>query len=165
MSKTGTTQPLQFRVAGSGDAARLREFIGQLYDEDRIPMVDDRVARGIAALLADRAHGEALFWLDDAGNEVGYSIMTLCFSVEQGGVYALLDELYLAPPVRGRGHASRILAAVAERARARGCERMYLEVNRHNTDAARLYLANGYVDIGRGLLALTLDGPVADRAQ
>ncbi|WP_242107764.1 GNAT family N-acetyltransferase [Luteimonas aquatica] len=148
--------PLDFRPATAADAALLIALMRAFYAEDRIEFDEARVRRGIDALLADPANGEALLWLDEDGNVAGYAIVTACFSIEQGGRYALLDELYLAPSARGRGWGRQSLSLLERRAADRGARRMRLEVNRHNAAARGLYLRLGYRDEARDLLTLAL---------
>jgi hypothetical protein len=89
---------------------------------------------------------------------VGYAVIAMGFSLEQGGHFMLLDELYLS-------HRARVVAAASRRwpsansARGRGVSRLRLEVNHHNELARRLYLASGYIDDTRDLLTLPLDHP------
>lgn len=153
------TVPLDFRVATQADAPRLIELMRSFYAEDQITFDEARVVRGVDALLSDPRNGEALLLLDEQGRVGGYVVVAMGFSLEQGGHFALLDELYLAPGVRGRGRGRQALAIVESRARGRGVTRLRLEVNRHNELARRLYLAIGYVDDTRDLLTLPLDHP------
>ena len=153
------TAPLDFRLATRADEELLIALMRDFYAEDKIEFDDARVRRGVDALLADPRNGEVLLWLDEAAAVVGYAVIAMGFSLEQGGHFALLDELYLAPGVRGRGRGRQALAIVEQRARARGVERLRLEVNRHNELARRLYTATGYIDDTRDLMTLPLDHP------
>jgi len=74
----------------------------------------------LAALLEDPRNGEVLLWLDEAGTVVGYGALAMGFSLEQGGHFALLDELYLAHAARGRGRGKQALAILEQRANAAG---------------------------------------------
>ena len=153
------TAPLDFRMATRADEAQLIALMREFYIEDQIAFDESRVRRGVDALLADPRNGEVLMLLDENGAVGGYVVIAMGFSLEQGGHFALLDELYLAPGVRGRGRGRQALAIVEQRARARGVERLRLEVNRHNELARRLYLASGYINDTRDLLTLPLDHP------
>nr|WP_255429740.1 GNAT family N-acetyltransferase [Streptomonospora sp. PA3] len=53
------------------------------------------------------------------------------------------------PEARGRGAAGVVLAALAQWAHARGAERMYLQVERDNTPALRLYQRAGFTEACR----------------
>lgn len=148
--------PLDFRLATRADEALLIALMRAFYAEDRIEFDLARVQRGVDAVLADPRNGEVLLWLDGSGTVAGYAVIAMGFSLEQGGHFALLDELYLAPAARGRGRGRQALAIVEQRARARGVGRLRLEVNRHNELARRLYAASGYVDDIRDLMTLPL---------
>ena len=153
------TAPLDFRLATAADAALLTGLMRDFYAEDQIVFEAARVRAGLDALLGDPRNGEALLWLDAQGQVVGYAVLAMGFSLEQGGHFALLDELYLTPQGRGRGRGKQALAIIEQRARGRGIARLRLEVNRHNALARRLYLATGYIDDTRDLLTLPLDHP------
>lgn len=153
------TAPLDFRLATVADAALLTGLMREFYAEDQIVFEAARVRAGLDALLGDPRNGEALLWLDAQGQVVGYAVLAMGFSLEQGGHFALLDELYLTPQGRGRGRGKQALAIIEQRARGRGIARLRLEVNRHNALARRLYLATGYIDDTRDLLTLPLGHP------
>jgi len=68
-----------------------------------------------------------------------------------------LDKLYVRYDLRGRGFGSLLMRHVERAARARGCSRIYLQVNKNNVSAISAYLRNGYrvsgaarFDIGHG---------------
>ncbi|MCA7026277.1 GNAT family N-acetyltransferase, partial [Stenotrophomonas acidaminiphila] len=58
--------------------------------------------------------------------EAGYITLGWCFSVEQGGRFVLLDELYLAPAARGRGWGREALALARDWAIVEGASEMRL---------------------------------------
>ncbi len=89
---------------------------------------------------------------------VGYITLGWCFSVEQGGRFVLLDELYLGPAARGRGWGRQALALARDWAAGQGAAVIRLEVNHHNAKAKSLYLSAGYRDDERDILTLSLDG-------
>ncbi|GAB3053058.1 GNAT family N-acetyltransferase [Stenotrophomonas tumulicola] len=153
------TTSLDFRLATRADEAQLLTLMRAFYVEDQIQFDEARVQRGVDALLADPRNGEVLLWLDADGAVGGYAVIAIGFSLEQGGHFALLDELYLAPGLRGGGRGKQALAIVEQRARGRGVARLRLEVNRHNALARRLYEATGYIDDTRDLMTLPLDHP------
>lgn len=153
------TAPLDFRLATVADTELVVELMRAFYAEDQLDFDEARVRRALAALLEDPRNGEVLLWLSETGEVVGHAALAMGFSLEQGGHFALLDELYLQHDARGRGRGKQALAILEQRANARGVARMRLEVNHHNELARRLYLATGYVDDTRDLLTL----PLAER--
>jgi ribosomal protein S18 acetylase RimI-like enzyme len=150
------SSPLAYRLATQADHGRLIALMRAFYAEDRIAFDQARVQRGVEALLDDPRNGEALLWLDAHAQVAGYAVIAMGFSLEQGGHFVLLDELYLSPALRGRGLGRQALAIVEQRARARGVGRLRLEVNHHNTLGKRLYLSAGYLDDARDLLTRSL---------
>ncbi|GAA4988143.1 GNAT family N-acetyltransferase [Yinghuangia aomiensis] len=50
-----------------------------------------------------------------------------------------LQDLFTAPEARGAGVGRALIAAVADWARARGCDRVYWQTHEDNTAARRLY--------------------------
>ncbi|MCD9027714.1 GNAT family N-acetyltransferase [Luteimonas sp. BDR2-5] len=152
------TQSLQTRVAGPGDEARLLELVRAFYAEDRIVFDPVRVSNALHALLADPACGTILL-LGDGDGIAGYLALTRGFSLEQGGHFALLDELYLGPAARGRGWGADALAAAIEVARGWQVATPRLEVHHHNPRAKALYQRLGFADDHRDLLTLDLAAP------
>ena len=146
---------LALRPVRHGELPELLDMLRRFYVEDRIPLDEPRVRRGLEQLLADAALGAVLF-AEAKGERVGYLVLGWCFSIEQGGRFVLLDELYLVPAVRGQGLGRQALALAAQWARQQGAAVMRLEVNHHNARAKALYLSCGYADDQRDLLSLDL---------
>ena len=59
-----------------------------------------------------------------------------------------LYAMWVAPDARGAGVGRALLDAVADWARARGCDRLILTVTESNGTARRFYAARGFVDTG-----------------
>ena len=147
---------LSWRLATPDDLDALLAHVADFYAEDRIALRRERVRAGLAGLLADPAHGAVLLLSTPEAAFVGYITLGWCFSVEQGGRFVLLDELYLVPAVRGRGLGRAALALAAGWARGQGATVVRLEVNHHNARAKALYLSCGYADDERDILTLDL---------
>lgn len=148
---------LSLHPAAPGDLPALLEMLRRFYAEDRIPLDEPRVRRGLGQLLADASLGAVLF-AEAGGIRVGYLVLGWCFSIEQGGRHVLIDELYLEPSARGRGLGSALLAAACDWARGHGAEVARLEVNRHNPRAKALYLRHGFRDDDRDILGIAFTG-------
>ncbi|OWY38586.1 GNAT family N-acetyltransferase [Xenophilus sp. AP218F] len=70
-----------------------------------------------------------------------------------------LEQLYLLAALRGQGWGGRMLDEAETAARAEGCGRLMLTVNRHNADAIAVYEKKGFrireqtvADIGNGFV-------------
>ena len=77
------------------------------------------------------------------GEAVGYLVLTLAFSLEFGGVFALLDELYIEPGRRGQGIGSATLRFAEVESREMGAATLRLETGKDNIDAVRFYERHG----------------------
>jgi GNAT superfamily N-acetyltransferase len=119
--------------------------LGAEYAEADGHQFDGTTARaGFAPLLDDDSLGVVVV-AADAGNGrelVGYGVVTWGWSIEVGGADVVLDELYVRR--RGDGIGSELLAEIESRCRARGVKRMFLETERPNAGARRLYLRHGW---------------------
>ena len=147
---------LRFRLATPADFPRITAMLRAFYAEDQIAFDPALVEPGLRALLAEPAHGAVLLLQSDDVAEAGYISLGWCFSVEQGGRFVLLDELYLTPAARGRGWGRLALELARDWAIVEGASVMRLEVNHHNARAKALYLAAGYCDDARDILTLPL---------
>lgn len=149
---------LQARVAAADDFPHLIDMVRDFYIEDEIPYQAELVEPGLRSLLDNGHHGAVLLLSGDEVAQAGYITLGWCFSVEQGGRFVLLDELYLTPAARGRGWGRQALALARDWAAAQGAAVIRLEVNHHNARARKLYLSAGYRDDERDILTLSLTG-------
>jgi ribosomal protein S18 acetylase RimI-like enzyme len=136
---------------GPGDRAALEPMVRAYYAEDGLAFDEARQGAALAAML----DGDplCLAWLVRVADAtVGYVVVTLGFSLESGGRDGVIDELFVAPSMRGRGIGAKVLALVEQEARARGLNRLYLEVG-HDNPAQGLYRRAGFVDHGRHLMS------------
>lgn len=145
---------LHNRVATPDDLPAALALVQAFYAEERLRFDPVATPRAMSRLLTDPACG-ALLLLGQDGN-AGYLALTRGFSLEQGGHYALLDELYLIPDARGRGLGAHALGIAAAHARSWGVSMLRLEVQHHNPRAKALYLRAGFVDGHRDTLGLEL---------
>lgn len=95
-------------------------------------------------------------WLVHDNNEiVGYVILTFIFSFEYKGKLAFLDELYFKETSRGKGIGSKTIAFIKAQASYLNVKMMYLEVENHNQNAQKLYIANDFVFHNRKIMKYT----------
>lgn len=154
------TTLLQARQASAAEFPQILAMVRDFYQEDEIVYDAGRVEPGLHSLLEDPACG-ALLLLGSADMPLaGYITLGWCFSVEQGGRFVLLDELYLMPSARGRGWGRQALQLARDWAREQGASVLRLEVNHHNARAKALYLSVGFLDDSRDILTLPLTAAV-----
>ncbi|MBY0486410.1 MAG: GNAT family N-acetyltransferase [Flavobacteriaceae bacterium] len=101
--------------------------------------------------ISDESLGKS--WLIYDNSEiVGYVILTFIFSFEYGGKIAFLDELYIKEIARGKGIGKQTIQFIKEQALLLNVKLLYLEVENHNENAQKLYLANDFEVHHRKLL-------------
>jgi ribosomal protein S18 acetylase RimI-like enzyme len=85
-----------------------------LYAEDpaTVEVGAQQVRRTLEALRAEPVRGRVLV-LDDGGALRGYALLISYWSNELGGELCQLDEVYVAPAARGRGHARALVEGLA----------------------------------------------------
>lgn len=109
-----------------------------------------------APLLDGSPHG-AVYLIGPVRAPVGYIVLSFGWSIEFGGLDAVLDELYIRPAVRGRGMASEVLIALPRLLQNHGLRGVHLEVAKHDAATQRLYaragfkLRDGYLLMSRAL--------------
>jgi len=60
-----------------------------------------------------------------------------------------VKRMFVVPEARGQGHGRTLLRALEKKARSRSCRRIVLDTAATLTEAAALYVAEGYVEIPR----------------
>ena len=83
---------------------------------------------------------------------IGYVILTFIFSFEYSGKIAFLDELYISENFRGKGIGKQAIDFIKQEATQLNVKLIYLEVENHNVNAQKLYLANDFETHNRNLL-------------
>lgn len=150
---------VELRTAGAGEMDLVLGLMRGLYASDHIPFEEPRARRALAELLADPALGGV--WLVAARREetevIGYAVLTLGYSLEFGGRFWLLDELFIDEAHRGRGAGGEVLRRIEEMGRALGLHAVRLEVERTNPRAQDLYRQVGFEAHDRDLMTLWLD--------
>ena len=79
-----------------------------------------------------------------AGRRAGLAQLRYRLSVWTGVEDCWLEDLYVSDDARGSGLGRALVEACVERARARGCRRIELDVNESNEHAIRLYVKCGF---------------------
>lgn len=146
---------IELRTARTNDRDLLLALIQELYACEHIPFDEARATHALGNLLADPSLGRV--WVVERGGlPVGYAILTLGYSLEFGGRFALLDELFILEEHRGTGAGRQALARIAQICRELGLEALRLEVDRANRVAQELYRKVGFATHDRDLMTLWL---------
>lgn len=154
---------LHSRPAVPADIDTVLMLMRAFYAEEHLVFEEPAARRAVGELLGRPEQGTILLF-ESAGRVVGHAAITLGFSLEFHGRFALLDELFLVSDARGRGWGHRALALAEAWARSAQATALRLELNHTNTRARSLYAAAGFSDDRRDLLSKRLLTPEPVRA-
>ncbi len=93
------------------------------------------------------ADGYEYFQIISDSSAVGY----ICFRAGENDLF--LSKLYLLKSARGKGQGKQTLQFIEQQARKRSLEKIWLTVNKHNSDTIKAYQKWGFKIVGE---------PVAD---
>ena len=141
-----TYKPLEI-----ADIEVITQMMQDFYAIDNYPM-DVEVAKNLFQEFITNEHlGKS--WLIYSENEiVGYIILTYIFSFEYGGKIAFLDELFIKETARGKGIGKEAIQFIQKEVPKLSLKLLYLEVEPHNENAQKLYLAHDFVIHNRKLM-------------
>ena len=126
------------RRAEPSDLGVLVQLAAEYCAADGHDFVESTVRSGFEPMLGNDDHGTV--WMIDETD--GYAVVTWGWSIEIGGFEVVFDELYVRTSGRGRGSAA--IEVVIDDCRRRGARRIFLETERPNESARRLYARHGF---------------------
>lgn len=104
------------------------------------PVASSRMVRHILS----NPHVGSVFLAKDVGHAVGYLVLTHCYSLEFGGPFVLLDEVFVLPEAQGTGLGKRLIDEAALYCRVNGFGYLRLEVQKKNVRAVDVYRTFGF---------------------
>ena len=132
-----------FKPLEISDISIITQMMQDFYAIDNYPM-DIEVAKTLFQEFITHEHlGKS--WLIYSENEiVGYIILTFIFSFEYGGKIAFVDELFIKETARGKGIGKEAIQFIQREVPKLSLKLLYLEVEPHNENAQKLYLAHDF---------------------
>lgn len=132
----------QFRNATENDCALILEFIKGLAEYEK--MSDDVVATEdlLREWIFEKQKAEVIFALEN-GHEVGFALFFHNFSTFVGRAGIYLEDLFVKPEYRKRGHGKALILELARIANERGCGRMEWSCLDWNQPSIDFYLSLG----------------------
>ena len=132
-----------FKPLEISDISIIIQMMQDFYAIDNYPM-DVEVAKTLFQEFISNEHlGKS--WLIYSENEiVGYIILTFIFSFEYGGKIAFVDELFIKETARGKGFGKEAIQFIQREVPKLSLKLLYLEVEPHNENAQKLYLAHDF---------------------
>ena len=143
---------IHFKPLAVADIETIVNMMQEFYAIDNYP-IDSEISKNLfQEFISDENLGKS--WLILSDNEiVGYVILTFIFSFEYQGKIAFLDELYLSKKARGKGIGSQAVAFIIEESKKLSLKLIYLEIENHNQNAQKLYIASSFELHNRKLMA------------
>ena len=135
--------PATFQPLTATDIDRVVDMMAKLYAPSGAAFDADRARRTTEKLLAEPDFG-GVWMIDMEGTPAGYLVLLLGYSLEFGGRFGLLDELFVEDSWRGSGIGTEALAFADRQCRARGWQALRLEVGQQNQRAISLYRRSGF---------------------
>ena len=158
--------------ARSPDRDGVLALMSQLYEHEGIEFVADRAGEALDRLLAQPDWGMVFFIqpLPEPDSAIppdsttinatttgittrppiaGYGVLAYLYSLEFGGMVALLDELWISEAWRGQGLGRATMGAIEQCCRDRDLVALRLEVSKTNAVARSLYQSLGFQDLDR----------------
>ena len=134
---------ISFKPLEIADISIITQMMQDFYAIDNYP-IDVEVAKNLFQEFISNEHlGKS--WLIYSENEiVGYIILTYIFSFEYGGKIAFLDELFIKETARGKGFGKEAIQFIQREVPKLSLKLLYLEVEPHNENAQKLYLAHDF---------------------
>lgn len=135
---------LRVELASPADIPALADLLAILFAQEA-EFHPDRAAqvRGLTRIIENPQVGAILIALQQDA-VVGMVNLLYTASTVLGERVALLEDMVVAPAVRGSGVGSRLLQAAIEHARSAGCKRITLLTDHTNEAAQRFYVKQGF---------------------
>ena len=130
-----TFKPLEIR-----DISTITQMMQDFYAIDNYPMDIEESKKLFQEFISNEHYGKS--WLIYSEKEIiGYIILTFIFSFEYGGKIAFVDELFIKETARGKGIGKEAIQFIQREVPKLSLKLLYLEVEPHNENAQKLYLA------------------------
>jgi ribosomal protein S18 acetylase RimI-like enzyme len=131
------------RPAGKSDLNDVVRLIAEFRDWWGYSDPSDEAIHAVAERLMGDPAAEYLLAVDE-NEAVGVCQLRFRLSIWTGAEDCWLEDLFVSEAGRGHGLGRALVDAAVERATARGCKRIELDVNEQNEAALALYLGAGF---------------------
>ena len=132
----------EFRFATEKDVALILNFIKGIAEYEK--MSDEVVADEnlLREWIFEKKRAEVIFAMEN-GKEVGFALFFHNFSTFLGRAGIYLEDIFVEPEYRGRGHGKALIRRLAQIAVERGCGRLEWSCLDWNTPSIEFYRSLG----------------------
>ena len=113
----------QFRFATENDVALILEFIKGLAEYEKMSADVVATEELLREWIFEKKKAEVIFAIEN-GTEVGFALFFHNFSTFLGRAGIYLEDLFVKPEHRGRGHGKALIRELARVTVERGCGRL-----------------------------------------
>lgn len=131
------------RRANPQDTPAVLRLLRGYCEEVETPLSDDHLLSALEPLIADESLGD-LFVAEQAGELIGYVVITWGWGIESGGREALVDEMYVDGPWRSQGVGTLLMTHAISRAKELDVKVVFLETELDNPESRALYERLGF---------------------
>ena len=141
-------------LATSEDLPKLLPLVASFHESQGFETTADHQHEAIAPLLEGSPHG-AVWLIGPRRAPVGYVVVSFGWSVEFGGMDAVVDELFIRNAVRKRGMGGEALDSLARALKDGGIRALHREARKDNETLLKFYARarfqarDGYVLMSR----------------
>ncbi len=146
------------RKASLIDVQQLVTMMAEFYSDSPFVLNPRRATDAFTALLADERLGQ-IWIIQSNSRDVGYVVLTLCHSMNFGGMAAVVDDFFIQPAFRGGGLGKAAMDEVRKYCTGHGVRAIHVETGRDNARALAVYRHAGFVDTDHVHLTLELAEP------
>ncbi len=126
------------KQASTRDIPVVLKFIQSYYDFETITYLERKVEKALRNLINSEDLGRV--WLINFNsNPVGYIVLCFSYSLVSYGQDGMIDEFYIKEKYRNKGIGTDVIRQVIKNSKKLGLKSLYLEVNKHNTEAQGFY--------------------------
>jgi predicted acetyltransferase len=131
------------RIARPQDFEKLDALVAAFHAHAGIKSSDEKRYEGVMPLLQSSPHG-VIYLIGPASSPVGYIALAFNWSIEYGGLEAIVDEFFIRDKIRGRGMGREALHQIMTMLRENGVKVISLETS-FNSAATSLFHRIGFV--------------------
>lgn len=113
----------QFRYATEQDSALILDFIKQLAEYEKMSELVVATEELLKEWIFEKKRAEVIFAMEN-GKEIGFALFFHNFSTFLGRAGIYLEDLFVIPEYRGRGHGKALIRELARITVERGCGRL-----------------------------------------
>lgn len=133
-----------YKPVAETNLVQLLELMAEFSDHEELLFDEAQKMLAIQQLIHSPKYGRIWLICDRAEQAIGYTALMFSYSLEDYGVIAWADEIYVRSDYRSFGIGTQTLEFLAEQARANDAKLLQLEVRSDNPRAEACYRKSGF---------------------